>query len=58
MLDYVLRSMGLDQGEFTEGHELDRKWRVPEETLGEGYRRRRQSGCWRSWDEAMGPMAS
>ena len=20
---------GLDEGEFTEGHELDRKWRVP-----------------------------
>jgi hypothetical protein len=20
---------GLDKGEFTEGHELDRKWRVP-----------------------------
>jgi hypothetical protein len=20
---------GLDQGEFTEGHELDRKWQVP-----------------------------
>jgi hypothetical protein len=25
---------GLDQGEFTEGHELDRKWRVPEEMIG------------------------
>jgi hypothetical protein len=24
----------LDQGEFTEGHELDRKWRVPKEMIG------------------------
>jgi hypothetical protein len=24
----------LDQGEFTEGHELDRKWRVPREMVG------------------------
>jgi hypothetical protein len=23
----------LDQGEFTEGHELDRKWRVPKEMV-------------------------
>jgi hypothetical protein len=25
---------GLDQGTFTEGHELDRKWRVPKEMIG------------------------
>src|SRR5262245_8995697 len=25
---------GLDQGEFTEGHELDRKWRVPKSMIG------------------------
>ena len=25
---------GLDQGEFTEGHELDRKMRVPKEMIG------------------------
>jgi hypothetical protein len=25
----------LDQGEFTEGHELDRKWRVPKEMVGQ-----------------------
>jgi hypothetical protein len=25
---------GLDDGEFTEGHELDRKWRVPKEMIG------------------------
>jgi len=25
---------GLDQGEFTEGHELDRKWQVPKEMIG------------------------
>ena len=25
---------GLDQGEFTEAHELDRKWRVPKEMIG------------------------
>ena len=24
----------LDQGEFTEAHELDRKWRVPKEMIG------------------------
>jgi hypothetical protein len=26
---------GLDQGEFTEGHELDRKMRVPKEMIGQ-----------------------
>ena len=25
---------GLDQGDFTEGHELDRKWRVAKEMIG------------------------
>jgi hypothetical protein len=25
---------GLDEGTFTEGHELDRKWRVPKEMIG------------------------
>jgi hypothetical protein len=25
---------GLDQGEFTEGHELDRKWQVPKAMIG------------------------
>jgi hypothetical protein len=24
----------LDEGEFTEGHELDRKWQVPKEMIG------------------------
>jgi hypothetical protein len=24
----------LDKGEFTEGHELDRKWQVPKEMVG------------------------
>jgi len=24
----------LDEGEFTEGHELDRKWRVPKAMIG------------------------
>jgi hypothetical protein len=24
----------LDQGELTEGHELDRRWRVPKEMVG------------------------
>jgi len=24
----------LDQGTFTEGHELDRKWQVPKEMIG------------------------
>ena len=26
---------GLDEGTFTEGHELDRKWRVPKEMIGQ-----------------------
>jgi hypothetical protein len=25
---------GLDQGEFAEGHELDRKWKVPKAMIG------------------------
>jgi hypothetical protein len=25
---------GLDEGEFTKGHELDRKWRVPKAMIG------------------------
>ena len=25
---------GLDEGEFTEGHELDRKWKVAREMMG------------------------
>ena len=25
---------GLDEGAFTEGHELDRKWQVPKEMIG------------------------
>jgi hypothetical protein len=25
---------GLDEGEFTEGHELDRKWKVAKEMIG------------------------
>ena len=25
---------GLDEGEFTEGHELDRKWKVEKEMVG------------------------
>ena len=32
----------LDQGEFTQGHELDRKMRVPKEILGDGYRRKKR----------------
>ena len=24
----------MDEGDFTEGHELDRKWRVPKEMVG------------------------
>ena len=33
---------GLDQGEFTEGHELDRKWKVAKEMVG---RRLSQEGA-------------
>jgi hypothetical protein len=29
-----LEGDGLDEGEFTEGHELDRKWRVPKAMIG------------------------
>ena len=25
---------GLDESDFTEGHELDRKWKVPKEMIG------------------------
>ena len=25
---------GLDEGDFTEGHELDRKWKVPKGIIG------------------------
>jgi len=25
---------GLDEGEFTEGHEFDRKWQLPKATVG------------------------
>jgi hypothetical protein len=40
--------VGLDEGEFTEGHELDRKWRVPQEMVGGGCRRGKRRGCWAS----------
>jgi len=33
---------GLDEGEFTEGHELDRKWKVAKEMVG---RRLSQEGA-------------
>jgi len=38
---------GLDEGEFTEGHELDRKWRVPKPMVGRRL----------SQDEAKGLLA-
>jgi hypothetical protein len=28
----------MDEGEFTEGHELDRKWKVAKQMIGDGYR--------------------
>jgi hypothetical protein len=34
----------LDEGDFTEGHELDRKWKVAKEMVGSGYRRRKRRG--------------
>ena len=34
----------LDQGEFTEGHELD--CQVPKEMIGADCRSRKQRGCW------------
>ena len=39
------------QAVFTEGHELDRKWRVRRRRLDDGCLRRKRRGCWRSWDE-------
>src|SRR5215831_16812308 len=36
---------GLDEGEFTEGHELERKWRVPKAMIG---RRLSQEFTWKS----------
>ena len=30
----AIRQVALGQGEFIEGHELDRKWRVPKEMIG------------------------
>ena len=38
----------LDQGDFTEAHELDRKWKVAKEMIGRRLSQRRQSGCWLS----------
>jgi hypothetical protein len=29
-----MRCLKLDEGEFTEGHELDGKWRVPKAMIG------------------------
>jgi hypothetical protein len=34
MQGYGLPIAGLDQGDFTEGHELDRKWKVAKEMVG------------------------
>jgi hypothetical protein len=31
---YACCARQLDEGEFTEGHELDRKWRVPKAMIG------------------------
>jgi hypothetical protein len=34
MIRYDAGGLELDQGEFTEGHELDRKWQVPQAMIG------------------------
>jgi len=34
LVSYSGRSLSLDEGTFTEGHELDRKWQVPKEMIG------------------------
>src|SRR5215813_7287021 len=39
---------GLDQDEFTEAHELDRKWRVPQAMIGRRCLRRKRRGCYSS----------
>src|SRR5215471_2008646 len=41
----------LDEGDFTEGHELDRKWKVAREMIGRRLTRRRRRGCWLSSNE-------
>jgi hypothetical protein len=41
----------LDEGEFTKGHELDRKWRS-KAMIG-----RSRRGCWLSWNESGGSIA-
>jgi hypothetical protein len=35
---------GLDEGTFTEGHELDRKWRVPKAMIGRRLTQREAKG--------------
>ena len=44
---------GLDQGQFTEGHKLPSKWKVAKQMMGDGYRRRKRRGCWRSSSEGQ-----
>jgi hypothetical protein len=38
----------LDEGTFTEGHELDRKWQVPKEMIGRRLTQEEARGCWLS----------
>src|SRR5262249_25138687 len=43
------------EGEFTEGHELPGKWgRERKRWGGDGYRRRKRRGCWRSSSKGSG----
>src|SRR5215813_6784355 len=46
---------GLDQGDFTEGHELDRKWQVPKEMIG---RRWRHCPHQANWGHRLLPQAN
>src|SRR5215470_18696876 len=45
----------LDQGDFTEGHELDRKWQVPKEMIG---RRWRHCPHQANWGHRLLPQAN
>ena len=38
----------LDEGEFTEGHELDRKWKVAKQMIGRRLSQEEARKCWLS----------
>ena len=40
---------GLDEGEFTEGHELDRKWKVVKQMIGRRLSQEEAKRLWLRW---------